>query len=113
MKTLRVDLDDGGRLEGHSDLITSGLALHHVRNVQRLLDQFVRPRLTEAMSASPISTWRTACSTHENHTGVFHDGFDRAELHEAFSRARSSTFVTGRSSILKPVPGGAHEFTIL
>jgi cyclopropane fatty-acyl-phospholipid synthase-like methyltransferase len=113
VKTLHIDLDDGGRLEGHYDLITSSMALHHVRNIQPLLDQFYAATADGGHLCIADLDLENGLFHAENHTGVFHDGFGRTELHEAFSRA-GYVDVCDRTAttILKPVPGGAHEFTI-
>ena len=113
VKTLHLDLADGGRLEGRYDLITSSMALHHVRNIQPILDQFYAATANGGHLCIADLDLENGLFHAENHTGVFHDGFDRTELHEAFGRA-GYVDVHDRTAttILKPVPDGAREFTI-
>ncbi len=113
VKTMHLDLDEGGRLEGRYDLITSSMALHHVRNIQPLLDQFYATTANGGHLCIADLDPENGLFHAGNHTGVFHDGFDRTELHEAFGRA-GYVDVHDRTAttILKPVPDGAREFTI-
>ena len=40
VKTLYLDIDKGGVLEGNYNLVTSSTTFHHIKNVKPVLDQF-------------------------------------------------------------------------
>lgn len=106
VKTRHIDIDKGDRLEGRYDLITSSMTLHHIREIKPLLGQFhsiLKPGGYLAIVDLDLDGGRF----HEDSTGVFHNGFDRKMLRQAFLDAgfeevRDRTAAT----MMKPVAGG-------
>ncbi len=83
---LLCDLDRGDTIPGRYDLIVSSMTLHHVREIQPLLTMF----------SSLLNPGGMLCLAdldldnglfHTDNTGVFHHGFDRHELRNAFHEA--------------------------
>jgi ubiquinone/menaquinone biosynthesis C-methylase UbiE len=113
VKTLLIDPDNGARLEGRFDLITSSMAVHHVMDVSALLDQFYRTTAPGGYLCIADLDPESGLFHAENHQGVFHDGFDRNELHKKFIDAgyKNISDMTA-TKVVKPVPGGTKEFTI-
>lgn len=84
--TLFLDIDKGGTLTGQHDLIVSGMTLHHIRNIAPLLAQFytvLAPGGTLCLADLDLDDGQF----HDDSTGVFHNGFDRAALHSSFAKA--------------------------
>lgn len=111
--TLLVDIDKGDALTGRYDLVVSNMTLHHIKDVPSLLQQLY----------AVVAPGGTLCITdldqegglfHEDNTGVFHFGFDRKELSEAFltlgfTDVRAST----ATEIVKPAKSGENrKFTV-
>ena len=113
VRTLQLDPDKGDRLEGRFDLVTSSMALHHVRDIPALLGQFYRITTPGGYLCIADLDPEGGLFHADNHTGVFHDGFDRIEFRNMFIGA-GYTDVRDRTAttVLKPVPGGASEFSI-
>lgn len=86
VRTLPLDLDKGDRLPGPCDLIVSNMTLHHIERIDSLLRQF-----HEALSPSGRLCLADLDSEggqfHSDNQGVFHLGFDRAVLRQAFADA--------------------------
>ena len=84
--TLLLDIDKGGTLTGQYDLIVSGMTLHHIREIAPLLAQFhtvLAPGGTLCLADLDLDDGQF----HNDSTGVFHNGFDRASLHRSFTDA--------------------------
>lgn len=84
--TLLLDADQGGTLTGSYDLVVSGMTLHHIRATAQLLAQFhtvLAPGGTLALADLDQEDGQF----HDDSTGVFHHGFDRASLHRALTAA--------------------------
>ncbi len=83
VRTLRLDLDKGDTLPGSCDLIVSNMTLHHIERIDSLLGRF-----HEALSPSGWLCIADLDSEggqfHSDNQGVFHFGFDRAALRQAF-----------------------------
>lgn len=83
VKTLHRDLDEGDVLPGPCDLIVSNMTLHHIQKIDALLRQF-----HEALSPSGRLCIADLDSEggqfHSDNQGVFHFGFDRVSLRQAF-----------------------------
>jgi len=86
VRTLRLDLDKGDALPGSYDLIVSSMTLHHIERIEALL-----VRLREALSSFGRLCIADLDSEdgqfHSDNQGVFHFGFDRTLLHQAFADA--------------------------
>jgi len=84
--TLFLDSDKGGTLTGKYDLIVSSMTLHHIREIASLLAQFytvLAPGGTLCLADLDLDDGQF----HDDSTGVFHNGFDRASLHRSFTDA--------------------------
>ena len=109
-----LDLEKGDHLEGNYHLITSSMTLHHVREIKPLLDQFYRI-LTPGGHLALADLDLDDGQFHEDSTGVFHNGFDRAELVKAFETAGFEE-VSERTATSMKKPGAdgvQREFTIV
>ena len=82
-RTLLCDLDKGDSLSGRYDLVTSGMTLHHIREIAPLLAQFytvMAPGGTLCLADLDLEEGQF----HADSTGVFHNGFDRTALRASF-----------------------------
>jgi ubiquinone/menaquinone biosynthesis C-methylase UbiE len=86
VRTLRADFQKGDALTGNYNLIVSNMTLHHIKDIRPLFNQFYK-----AMAPSGYLCIADLDPEHgqfhEDNTGVFHFGFDRAELRETFIEA--------------------------
>ncbi len=92
---------------GRYDLIYSTLALHHIENLSQLLHKCAR-LLKPGGHIALVDLDREDGSFHDDHTGIFHFGFDRGELAQELADAgfrlrfigdiyhREKTFADGR-----------------
>jgi len=86
VKTLLLDLEAGDVLPDEYDLIVSNMTLHHIQCIGPLLDRFYKA----------ISSGGYLCLAdldpddglfHDDNQGIFHSGFERAALRQAFADA--------------------------
>jgi cyclopropane fatty-acyl-phospholipid synthase-like methyltransferase len=107
------DIDKGDVIEGRYHLIVSSMTFHHIREIGPLLNQFFQvlaPHGHLCIADLDLDDGRF----HSNNEGVFHKGFDRLILRDAFMETgfgdiRDRTAV----SVEKPVPeGGTQVFTV-
>lgn len=108
-----VDLEKAGQLPGTYDLVTSAMCFHHVCDTAALLAALVaglRP-----------GGWLAVADLdpdgglfHPDRTGVFHDGFDRAELARQFAAAGlAEVQARTAATIARPgADGQTHAFTV-
>lgn len=86
VRTQFCDSAQGDTLTGRYDLVVTAMTLHHVEEVQPLLDQLAR--ITAPGGRLCIADLDPDDGQfHDDNTGVFHFGFDRASLREVFTRA--------------------------
>ncbi|VVB63713.1 Ubiquinone/menaquinone biosynthesis C-methyltransferase UbiE [uncultured archaeon] len=86
VKTLLADLDKGDLLTGNYDLVLSNMTLHHIKEIEPLFAQF--HKVTASGGYLCIADLDLdGGQFHEDNTGVFHFGFDRAALQEVFTKA--------------------------
>lgn len=86
VKTLLIDLDKGDVLTGNYDLVLSNMTLHHIKEIEPLFTQFYKvtaPGGYLCIADLDLDDGQF----HDNNTGVFHFGFDRAALHRVFMEA--------------------------
>jgi ubiquinone/menaquinone biosynthesis C-methylase UbiE len=100
-------LQPGGALHGAYDLIVSSMTFHHVEDIDALLMQFFR--------ALKAPGWLCVADLdpehgefHDDNTGVFHFGFERAALRRALVEAGFEDVrdVTA-TEVVKPTRQGA------
>jgi ubiquinone/menaquinone biosynthesis C-methylase UbiE len=104
VKAIYADLDKGDVLSGIYHIVVSSMTLHHVKEVRPLLAQFYK--IVKPSGFLCIADLDTDDGQfHGNDaTGVFHSGFDRAELrqdfiHAGFDDVRDMT----AAEVVKPV----------
>jgi 2-polyprenyl-3-methyl-5-hydroxy-6-metoxy-1,4-benzoquinol methylase len=113
VRTQHLDLDRGDILTGRFDLIASSMTLHHIQDIRRLLHQLYH--VTAPSGHLCIADLDLdGGQFHENNTGVFHPGFERATLRQAFADAGFENIRdTMAAEITKPTThGGLRQFTV-
>jgi len=113
VKSLLVDIDKGEKLTGRYHLVVSSMALHHIMEIKPLLDQFYNILLPGGyLSISDLDL--DGGKFHADSTGVFHSGFDRAELSCLFKAAGfDNVHDTTAAEVVKPVLTGERvRFTV-
>ncbi|MGA2121462.1 MAG: class I SAM-dependent methyltransferase [Methanoregula sp.] len=108
-----VDLDKGGVLKGQYDLVVSSMTLHHVPEIQPLIDRFAAILKPSGMLAIADLDCDEG-KFHDSPEGVFHHGFDRCIMQKHFERAGFEE-VRNRTAVIvaKPAPeGGSRTFTV-
>jgi len=86
IRALLVDLDKGDTLAGNYHLIVSNMTLHHIKEIQHFFDQFYNI-MAPAGYLCIADLDLDKGQFHEDKTGVFHFGFDRATLRKSFTEA--------------------------
>lgn len=108
-----LDLEKGDLLEGRYHLIVSSMTFHHVKDIGRLLGAFHKA-LMPGGTISIADLDPDDGQFHGNDDGVFHHGFERAELRRVFgehgfSNIRERTAAT----VTKPARDGIlRQFTV-
>jgi ubiquinone/menaquinone biosynthesis C-methylase UbiE len=100
-------LHPGEDLAGAYDLIVSSMTLHHIEDIDALLTQFFRSLKAPGwLCVADLDSEQG--EFHEDNTGVFHFGFERAALRRAFVGAGFVDIhdVTA-AEVVKPTPQGA------
>lgn len=113
VRTQFCDLARGDTLSGRYDLVLSAMTLHHVKEIQPLLEQF--GRVTAPGGRLCIADLDPDDGEfHDDNTGVCHFGFDRAALREAFEEAGfEAVETTNAAEVVKPGrDGAARRFTV-
>jgi 2-polyprenyl-3-methyl-5-hydroxy-6-metoxy-1,4-benzoquinol methylase len=116
LSNVRIQLKDlarGDSLEGTFHLILSSMTLHHIREFSPLLNQFSKGLLPGGhLCIADLDP--DDGRFHSNNEGVFHFGFDRSVLRQAFMEAGfGSIRVHAAATLEKPVPeGGTCAFTV-
>ncbi len=106
VRTQLVDVEKGEALAGKYDLITSSMTLHHIREPQVLLQQ-LHVALVPGGILAIADLDPDGGLFHDDNTGVFHFGFERAAVRAMFAEAgfgdiRDST----ATEIVKPAADG-------
>jgi 2-polyprenyl-3-methyl-5-hydroxy-6-metoxy-1,4-benzoquinol methylase len=86
VRTLRLDLDAGDDLTDEYHLIVSSMTLHHIREVGPLLERFYKA-LAPGGHLCLADLDPDDGLFHDDNQGVFHCGFARAALRQAFVAA--------------------------
>lgn len=105
--TRLIDVEKGETLTGEYDLITSSMTLHHMRRPEVLLRQ---------LSAALVPGGILAIADlepddglfHDDNTGVFHHGFERAAVRAMFAEAGFADIQDSRATeMIKPGSDGS------
>lgn len=101
-----ADLDRGDKLAGKYDAVVSNMTLHHIKEIEPLLAQFYD--ITEPGGYLCIADLDLdGGQFHEDNTGVFHCGFDRACLRDVFIKAGyDDVRDTTAAEVIKPNANG-------
>ena len=113
VRTQFRDLAAGDTLSGRYDLVLSAMTLHHVKEIEPLFDQFAR--ITAPGGRLCIADLDLDDGQfHDDNTGVFHFGFDRAALREVFAKAGfEHVEATEAAEVVKPGHDGElRRFTV-
>jgi 2-polyprenyl-3-methyl-5-hydroxy-6-metoxy-1,4-benzoquinol methylase len=113
VRTQYIDNEEGDILEGNYNLIISGMTLHHVKEIRALIDQFygiIAPSGYLCIADLDLDGGKF----HDNNDGIFHFGFDRAELRRYFMNAGFGDIRDRTAAeVMKPVSdGGVRPFTV-
>jgi ubiquinone/menaquinone biosynthesis C-methylase UbiE len=113
VQTRRVDFEKKEVLQGNYHLIVCSMMLHHVKEIDLLLDQFFKVLNTGGyLGIADLDP--DGGQFHGNNDGVLHFGFDRTKLRDAltmvgFMDIRDRT----AAEVLKPVSsGGKRSFSV-
>ena len=108
-----LDLEAGDALTGKYHLVVSSMVLHHVKEIRPLLDQFY-DRLAASGTLCIADLDSDDGQFHENSQGIFHGGFNRAELRSVFEEAGfEDVRVRTAAEIAKPnAAGEKRNFTV-
>jgi ubiquinone/menaquinone biosynthesis C-methylase UbiE len=113
VRTQLLDFDEGEKIEGRFHLIVSSMTLHHIREPAVLLRQFYDLLLPGGyLAITDLDT--EDGSFHEDNTGIFHFGFERAYLKGLFEKAglREVRDLTA-GKMTKTIEGkGEREFSV-
>jgi 2-polyprenyl-3-methyl-5-hydroxy-6-metoxy-1,4-benzoquinol methylase len=113
VKTRLVDMEQGDKLTGHYDLVVCSMTLHHIEEPGPVLQQFFS--VTKAGGYLSIADLDPEGGQfHEDPTGVFHHGFDKAVLSEKFRKTGYANISVGHAAdMVKPGKGGkVGQFTL-
>jgi len=111
--TVHLDPDRNGTLAGNYDLVVSSMTLHHIKEPEPLFAQFrniIRPGGYLCIADLDPDDGQF----HEDNTGVFHFGFDRAWLRKIFIHADFDNVQdTDAAEVVKPAANGEkRRFTV-
>jgi 2-polyprenyl-3-methyl-5-hydroxy-6-metoxy-1,4-benzoquinol methylase len=113
VRTRYLDLDREDVLDGRYDLVVSSMTLHHVKEIGSLLDRLSRivaPGGCLCLADLDLDDGQF----HSDNTGVFHFGFDREMLRQAFMAAGlKDIHERTAAQVVKPTPTGElRAFTV-
>lgn len=105
--TQLVDVEKGETLTGKYDLITSSMTLHHIREPLALLRQLHAALLPGGILAL-ADLDPDGGLFHDDNTGVFHFGFERAGMQAMFAEAGfTDIHASTATELSKPAPDGS------
>ncbi len=113
VKTLLLDLEKGDTLAGNYQLVVSNMTLHHIKETRPLLGQL--STVTAPGGYLCIADLDTEDGQfHDDNTGVYHFGFDRATLRKAFRETGFDDVLDMTAAeMVKPVSNGEmRRFTV-
>ncbi|MFP3979969.1 MAG: class I SAM-dependent DNA methyltransferase [Desulfobacterales bacterium] len=111
--TRNLDIEQGDVLSGSYHLVVSSMTLHHIPQVDQLFDQF-KNILVSGGYLAVADLDAEGAKFHEDNTGVFHFGFDRAKLARALTAAgfRDVADVTASEITKQPAENHTESFTV-
>ncbi len=105
--TQLLDVEKGEVLKGQYDLITSSMTLHHMRDPEAMLRQFGAALVIGGILAIADLDPDEGLF-HDDNTGVFHSGFERAALRTMFAEAGFDDIRDSRATeIIKTAADGS------
>jgi 2-polyprenyl-3-methyl-5-hydroxy-6-metoxy-1,4-benzoquinol methylase len=107
------DIDQGDELSGEYDLIVSSMTLHHIRQHEALLRQLYTVLVPGGILAI-ADLDPDGGLFHDDNTGVFHFGFERAAVRAMFGEAGFNDIRDSQASeLVKEAPDGSKRtFTV-
>jgi ubiquinone/menaquinone biosynthesis C-methylase UbiE len=113
VKSCLVNPEDTGGIEGRYDLVVSSMTFHHIRDIPVLLGQ-IAAVLKPGGLLCIADLDKEGGRFHEDSTGVFHNGFDRAVLKSAFGTAGFGHVRNRTAAIIRKPDrsGNARYFTV-
>ncbi len=111
--TMLVNPDDMDALAGNYDLVSSNMTLHLVKELEPLFDRFHKFKAPGGFLCI-VDLDLDDGRFHDDNTGVFHFGFDRAAMREFFTKAGfEDVRDTHAAEIVKPcIDGETRRFTV-
>ncbi|MBS3731618.1 MAG: class I SAM-dependent methyltransferase [Desulfobacterales bacterium] len=111
--TRLLDIEQDEVLTGSYHLVVSSMTLHHIPQVEQLFDQF-KNILIPGGYLGVADLDAEGGKFHEDNTGVFHFGFDRAELARELTAAgfRDVADVTASEITKQPAENHTESFTV-
>jgi predicted TPR repeat methyltransferase len=104
VRSLLVDFAKGDTLTGYYHLIVSNMTLHHIKEIRPLFNQFhiiMAPGGYQCIADLDSDDGQF----HDNNTGVFHFGFDRATVRKTFKEAGfDNAQDISAAEVVKPTP---------
>jgi ubiquinone/menaquinone biosynthesis C-methylase UbiE len=113
VKTVPVDFEHGGQIDGSFHFIVSSMTLHHVPDTAALFRRW-HDLLAPGGTLCFADLDSEDGSFHGDNTGVFHFGFDRKKLKELLGAAgfRDIGDSTAATMVRDVAGGGKRSFTI-
>jgi ubiquinone/menaquinone biosynthesis C-methylase UbiE len=113
VRTQYIDNEEGDIPGDNYNLIVSGMTLHHVKEIRSLIDRFygiIAPSGYLCIADLDLDDGKF----HDNNDGIFHFGFDRAELRRYFMNAGFGEIRDRTAAeVMKPgSDGGVRPFTV-
>lgn len=111
--TRHLDIEQGDVLAGSYHLVVSSMTLHHIPQVNQVFDQF-KNILVPGGYLAVADLDAEGGKFHEDNTGVFHFGFDRAGLARELTAAgfRDVADITASEITKQPAENHTESFTV-
>ena len=107
IKTELLDIENGDVLDGKYSVVVSAMTLHHIKNTQKLLEQFYNILFSGghiAIADLEIEDGKF----HENNLGVHHLGFDTNKLKDILTKIGFiKVNIISATEITKPISDGS------
>jgi SAM-dependent methyltransferase len=112
VRTAKIDLNVAAPLGGSYDLVVSSMTLHHVRNIDALFGRILEA-LRPGGFAALADLEPDGGAFHANNTGVFHFGFDPADIGRRLERVGFSDVRLSHAAIItKEIAGAPRDFRV-